>query len=441
MREKNILAKVFIFNNVAYLYDTNKNQILRLSNEMYAEINRYLRSANYTSDAIVSLNKKGYLLENCIAKIEHPFTPFVENLLTRHISALILQVTQNCNFKCRYCSFAHDGDLTRVHTNKAMTFETARRCIDLLATNCVDADNVTISFYGGEPLLNFDLIKRCVEYANTVIYNKPISFSMTTNFYVASDEIIDFLVENEFDILISLDGPQNIQDSHRRLSVNGSGTYQKVLKNVLKIKKEHEKYFNIHVQFNPVVYYDENPMEILEYFEAVLGVPQERVQLQRIDDSGLDISYDPITPETDHLSESLINHKNMIYYENIISDTTPIHEHYHINGSCVPGADKLFVSVDGEFFPCEKVNECNKNMKIGSLDDGFFYDKIKYLMNIGYLNQENCKKCWAIRFCKICCAHCDDGASNLSEKLLINKCKITKKEVLRFLKNYVANNS
>ena len=76
-------------------------------------------------------------------------------------------------------------------------------------------------------------------------------------------------------------------------------------------------------------------------------------------------------------------------------------------------------------------------MQIGSLESGFDYEKIKFLMNIGYKNQDNCKKCWAIRFCKICCAQCDDGKSNLSETMLKNICTITKKQALNFLKKSV----
>ena len=309
----------------------------------------------------------------------------------------------------------------------------------MLATHCADTEKVTISFYGGEPLLNYDLIKQCVEYSKHVIYNKTIIFSMTTNFYAVTDEIINFLVDHQFELLISLDGPEDIQNNHRRLAGNGGGTYHNVIKNVMKLKAQYKDYFYSHVQFNPVIYYDEDPMKIISYFETVLGVSSQSVQLQRINDSELNIAYDPIDREKEQQSDAILNSKGYAQFKRALANTDSITENYHINGSCVPGSDKLFVSVDGIFFPCEKVNESNDNMRIGSLEKGFDYDKVKYLMNIGYLNQEKCKRCWAIRFCNICCAHCDDGKSNLSKKMVEKKCNLIKKESLSFLKDYIIN--
>ena len=437
MKKESSFIKIFFVNNEIYLYDANKNKILKLTPQAYHEIYRYLQSSDYSSECIISLKRKGYLLESNIKKLEHPFTPFVKNLLQSHISNLILQVTQMCNFRCRYCTFAHNGETTRTHTSKSMSFNIAKQSIDLLSTHCADSPDVTIGFYGGEPLLNYDIIKKSVEYSKNVIYHKTINFSMTSNFYMVTDDMIDFLSTNEFDLLISLDGPERIQNNHRRLSADGTGTYQRVIDNVLKIKNKYKDYFYSHVHFNPVVYFDENPLDILDFFSKTLGVSETSVQLQRIDNTGLDISYDPVNPITNEDSERLLDAKTILHYEKVIKNKSRITQEYHINGSCVPGADKLFVSVDGNFFPCEKVNECNKNMQIGSLESGFDHEKIKYLMNIGYKNLDNCKKCWAIRFCKICCAQCDDGKSNLSETMLKNLCAITRKEALSFLKKSV----
>jgi uncharacterized protein len=440
MSKPKALVKIFTDKMSIYMYDANKNGIIKISQEICEEINHYLHSIKYSSKVIDSLKRKGYLLDSSILCLEHPFTPFVNSLLQSHLSTLILQVTQQCNFRCRYCSFAHNTESSRTHTNRSMTFDVAKKSIDLLSTHCSDSQDLTISFYGGEPLLNYDLIKQCVEYSKHAIYNKPIDYSMTTNFYAVTDEQIDFLAENKFELLISLDGPENIHNHHRRLSANGSGTYQRVIENVMKIKQQHEDYFYSHVQFNPVVYFDEDPLQIVDFFKTVLGVSENSVRLQRIDDTGLEISYDPIDSSIEDKAEALLNSKNLTYYENVLKNRSAITANYHINGSCVPGSDKLFVSVDGEFFPCEKVNECNKNMQIGSLQNGFDFEKIKYLMNIGYMNQDNCKNCWAIRFCKMCCAHCDDGKSNLSETMLKNKCIATQNEALKYLKNHVISN-
>ena len=175
-------------------------------------------------------------------------------------------------------------------------------------------------------------------------------------------------------------------------------------------------------------------MDVINFFDSVLNVPEKSIQLQRVDNTGLDISYDPIDIETELKIEELLDVKTIQQYERALKSTETITNNYHINGSCVPGSDKLFVSVAGDFFPCEKTNECNLNMRIGSLKDGFDLDRIRYLMNIGYMNQERCKKCWAIRFCRMCCAHFDDGKSDLSETMFNSKCVLTQKEALKYIK-------
>ena len=419
------------------MYDARKNKLVQLSAEVYEEIKHFLNNEFYSSETITSLQRKGYLLDSNIIALEHPFTAFLDNILNRQISTLVLQVTQRCNFRCRYCTFANDDESTRAHNDATMSFEIAKKSIDFIASHSCDTPEITIAFYGGEPLLNFDLIKNCVEYAENVIYNKPISFSMTTNLFSATDEIIDFLFDHQFRLLISLDGPELIHNNHRRLSYNGGGTYNTVFHNVKKIKEKNIDYFYSFVQFNPVVYLDEDPQKILDFYKNELDVPSSNVHLQRIDDTGLNIAYDPFTEFELQKKNTIFDSKINLYYQNVLNSKEDITPCFHINGSCVPGANKLFVSVHGEFFPCEKINECNTNMMIGSISDGFDINKIKYLMNIGEFNIDNCKNCWAIRFCNVCCAHCDDGESKLSKPLLSSKCNNTRLAVLNYLKKHI----
>lgn len=437
MIDSRYMVKLFTTNENYYMYDANRNRVLQLTRAMYNEINEHLRNTEYTSENIIALKRKDYLKESVVQNIEHPFTRFVENMLERHVSTLILQVTQNCNFRCRYCSFANNEDTTRTHSPQKMSFDIAKKSVDFLAEHCVDAKDVTIAFYGGEPLLNFSLIRETVEYAEKAIENKSIHYSMTSNMFLATDEIISFLAQHGFELLISLDGPAQIQNNHRRLLSDGSSTYDRVFSNVIRIKELHKEYFDTHVRFNPVVYPDENPTEILRFFNSFLGVDESMISLQQIDTTGINISFDPPSQDFGNPQKDLFGEKSESQFIRALRAKTEITQNFHINGSCVPGADKLFVNIDGVFFPCEKVNECNKNMQIGSLEKGFFTDQIKYLMNIGYIINEKCKCCWAIRFCKMCCAHFDDGESNLSKYMFDRKCSTTKTEALDYLKRAV----
>lgn len=88
-----------------------------------------------------------------------------------------------------------------------------------------DQNNVTIGFYGGEPFLEFELIKECVAYAEDKLEGKKIEYSVTTNATLLTDEIIDYLIFNNFFVTVSLDGPREIQDECRRFLYNNKGTF------------------------------------------------------------------------------------------------------------------------------------------------------------------------------------------------------------------------
>jgi uncharacterized protein len=105
-------------------------------------------------------------------------------------------------------------------------------------------------------------------------------------------------------------------------------------------------------------------------------------------------------------------------------------------GPCIPGHKKLFVTVNGNFIPCEKVNEISEAMCIGNIYEGFDYEKAKKILNVVQLTEENCKNCWAIRYCSICARQCDNNGE-LSAQIKMPECKITKESVEKDLKNYI----
>ena len=441
MELSDYMIKFFLCNNECWMYDAYNNKILQLSKDAYCDLKRMLNEPEHSSKYITSLKRKDYFKEDIIKSLENPYTKYADKIVHRNLKSLTLQVTQSCNFRCRYCSYAFNSTSSRYHNNKKMSWDIAKKSLDYAIENSPDSSELNIAFYGGEPLLCFNLIKKCVQYAKERIVNKKVVFSMTTNFYSLTDEMIWFIVENNFRILISLDGPEEIQNNHRRLSSDGSGTFNQVIDNIIKLKLFQPIFFENNVQFNPVVFYDEDPNKILDFFKTQLGVAQSNIQLQRVDETGLAISYDTPTLTDKELNEGIFNAPVISHYKKVLRNRNKISSNYHINGSCVPGADKLFVSTDGTFYPCEKANECNECMQIGSLNSGINIDKIKYLMNIGYMNQKKCKKCWAIRFCKICCVNCDDGESKLSQELMENKCKDTRLYVLKYLKKCIKENS
>lgn len=124
-----------------------------------------------------------------------------------------------------------------------MSLDTAKKSIDFLSNHSIDAKEIGIGFYGGEPLIEFELIKEIVAYAKEVFTGKPILFSMTTNGSLLNEEIIKFLKENGFNLMISLDGPKEVNDQNR-IFPDGSGTFDVVMNNIKLIAKLYPTYAN-----------------------------------------------------------------------------------------------------------------------------------------------------------------------------------------------------
>ena len=200
------IIKLWTNSHGFYVYDPYKNKILSLNREMYLQIyklkkigvNNYLKlnemSKHYNN--VVHLIKKGFFLPSQITEISHPWTNYTAALVSRHTNNVTFQVTQNCNFKCRYCSYACDN-FDRKHNNKNMTWEIAKKSLDFIYENSRDSKFIDLGFYGGEPLLNYTIIKECVTYIKRLVENKPILFSLTTNATVLSKEQLDFFIKLE----------------------------------------------------------------------------------------------------------------------------------------------------------------------------------------------------------------------------------------------------
>lgn len=107
----------------------------------------------------------------------------------------------------------------------------------------------------------------------------------------------------------------------------------------------------------------------------------------------------------------------------------------HHSGPCVPGTLRLFVNADGKFYPCERVSEDSEVMYIGNIEDGFYIDKVRSLLNVGKLTEKNCKECWAFNSCNLCAAYADDLTS-LNPNKKASMCNSQRYYTEDILKNY-----
>lgn len=263
MKEKAFIH-CFSTNNNYYVYDVNTNSILRINKEIYIKLNEHTDIETLLDENIVYMREQGFLRgNNPLIKIEHPLTDTLKSQLENNVELLILQVTQNCNFRCGYCVYS-GSYVNRVHTNKRMSLETAKRAVDFYYDHCKNAKSVQIGFYGGEPLLEIEMIKEIVEYSKVLFRGKDLTFNMTTNASLLDEDKIDFLATNDFNLTISLDGPEEVQNSGRKFAGSLKGTYQKVIDNISKIEERHPNYIK-NVSFNAVLGTDNNFLDSSDF--------------------------------------------------------------------------------------------------------------------------------------------------------------------------------
>ena len=241
-----------------YLYDVNSKMIVNISNDLFdffksnENIKAEIEIPHKLEDEVRRLLKYDLFSKTDTGyEIEYPQGTNLEEILNNCMRIMTLQVTQNCNLRCKYCVYSGSYS-NRVHSNKRMSFETAKSAIDFLYAHSSMTTSIGIGFYGGEPLLEFDLLKKCVEYAKMKFIGKDLSFTLTTNATLLTEEIMKFFVKNNFFVTISFDGPQVIQDKNRVMADGKSGSFETVMKNVEMFLNKYPD-FSWHVSFNAVL--------------------------------------------------------------------------------------------------------------------------------------------------------------------------------------------
>ena len=446
-----------------YVFDVNTNSILRITQPVYEYLLRKRKREQINANSniietIENLKSRGFLLSHKPKEMIHPVNEYLEYYLNNKLRKITLQVTQNCNFRCSYCIYSEtDNEMQRTHSNKRMSFGTAKRAIDFFIEHSRDNDSINIGFYGGEPLLEIELIKKCIIYAETISEGKEISFSITTNGSLLKSDLIEFFIKHNVLILISLDGPKQVHDRHRRLSANGCGSFDIVEKNIVNIKKRYPEYLK-KISFNVVIDPQDDSKCVNEFFLNYELFKEINVRTSLIDDSYSNekvyFTEDYVVKDQYEYFKMLLNkfgrvsntnispiaEQRFISTENAISnlgEMIKLPDKMSHSGPCIPGVRKLFISVNENMYPCERVSELSEAMKIGNLDDGYNIEKVRNLLNIVKLSEERCKNCWVISNCSICAKYADN-IQNLSPELKSSYCNMTRKAFERKLLDYIA---
>lgn len=298
-----------------YFYDVNTDKIVAVREDVYHFLNKQQIEEVEVSDDIkydiFLLEQNGFLKSTKVKEIQHPDTDILPSILNNNVNHIILQVTQGCNLRCAYCAYSGHYE-HREHTQKRMNWKMAKDAIDFLLNHSSSSDDLILGFYGGEPLLEFDLIKKCIYYILQEAEGKKVSFSLTTNATLLTDEIIETFEKYSVDLMISLDGPQEIHDRNRKYA-NGKGSFETVIKNVRYIKDKYPDYFK-HIRFNMVVDL-QSDLNVLRDFILESDV------LNRMNVNISTVSNIYVKNEFDDMSETGIYSKKYGFFEIIFAET------------------------------------------------------------------------------------------------------------------------
>lgn len=428
-----------------FVYDRETNRVVNIPYEDAEKLHKAMETGE-SNECLEYYQSKGICCPTTLQKIEHPSVSFMEEMISSQLEDLLLQVTQNCNLRCEYCAYSGKY-YNRTHSSKRMSFEVACQAVDFFMEHARERDSVVIGFYGGEPLLEFDLIQKVVSYVESNYGEKKVTYGMTTNGTLLTEEVVDFLVQKGFNIIISLDGPKEQHDVYRRF-VSGKGTFDIIMDNLQRIKRQ-QPYFYKMLRTNTVVTPGKDVDALLKFFNTDSRMEGISPGLSSLSDTGKkeEFKVDPehqIISERERaklmlyllgeIEESLVSKAHRRYFDDLIfickvnQSVSYLGKSAHHAGPCTAGIRKTFVDVKGDIYPCEKVGEVPA-MRLGDIYAGFNVEKARELTNIGSMTEEECKECWALRHCTICLTRCFDK-DTITRDAKLSHCKESKAEAL-----------
>ncbi|MGQ9779721.1 MAG: thioether cross-link-forming SCIFF peptide maturase [Bacillota bacterium] len=318
----------------------------------------------------------------------------------RGLKALCLHVAHDCNLRCAYC-FAAKGDYRG--GRRLMPFAVARRALDFLIENSGDRREIEVDFFGGEPLLNMDVVKQVVAYGKerAAESGKNIHFTLTTNGTLLNEEIIEFLNEHMDNVVISLDGRPEVHDA-KRYDITGRGSFDRICPQALRlVERRGAKSYFIRGTFTA----DNLDFANDVLFLADLGFRE--ISIEPVVGTGAPFylrqeDLPAILVEYEHLAEAVLlreaQGKGFRFYHFQLDLYKGPCLVRRIHG-CGAGVEYLAVSPEGDLYPCHQfVSE--DSFKMGDLQRGIIREDIREdFLKTNILTVKNCQECWAKLFC------------------------------------------
>ncbi len=322
------------------------------------------------------------------------------------VKALCLHIAHDCNLKCRYC-FAEEGEY---HGRRAlMSYEVGKKALDFLVANSGSRVNLEVDFFGGEPLMNWQVVKDLVAYGRSLEEpnNKRFRFTLTTNGVLLSDDIIDFANREMANIVLSVDGRKEIHDKMRPLA-GGQGSYDLVIPKFKKVAESRNQ-TNYYVRGTFTHFNKDFAADVCHL--ADLGFEQISVEPVVAPD-GEDYALVPedipeLLSEYDKLAVEMVRRhkegKGFNFFHFMIDLKGGPCVYKRLSG-CGSGTEYLAVTPWGDFYPCHQFVG-QEEFLMGNVDDGITNTDIREQFKAcNVYSKEKCRNCFAKFYCSGGCA-------------------------------------
>jgi len=402
-------GSVHVVDDVAYdiieIFEENsREQVLAAIIEKYADCNEIdEKDIEECYEQVLELKNSNKLF------VHDTFEPMAGELKQKTsgvIKALCLHIAHTCNLNCSYC-FASQGNYQGERA--LMSFEVGKRALDFLIENSGNRRNLEVDFFGGEPLMNFDVVKQLVAYAREIEKEKGknFRFTLTTNGMLIDDDVIEFSNREMSNVVLSLDGRKEIHD-RCRVDYAGNGSWERVVPKFQKfVKARGDKSYYIRGTFthaNPDFLKDIDEMLSLGFTELSMEpVVCKDGDLAALTDEDLPIVLD----QYEKLAELMIKRrregKPFTFYHYMIDLSGGPCIYKRISG-CGSGTEYMAVTPWGDLYPCHQfVGE--EKFKLGDIWQGVTNNQVcSEFASCNVYARPECRDCWARLYCSGGCA-------------------------------------
>ncbi len=344
---------------------------------------------------IIEAHKQGILFS------PDEYEQFAEMSVASPVKAMCLNIAHDCNLRCEYC-FASTGDFGE--GRKLMTFETGKKAVDFLLEHSANRRNLEMDFFGGEPLMNYDVVKQIVEYARSqeAPHQKKFRFTITTNGMLLDDEKIEFLNREMSNIVLSIDGRKEVNDRMRK-RVDGSGCYDRILpqfQKLVSLRGDKEYYVRgTYTKYN--LDFADDVLSLVDAgfdqvsVEPVIADPEKPYALTEADLPQIFLEYERLVQKI--LDYEAQGKKFNFFHFMLDLDQGPC-AIKRLRG-CGCGNEYVAITPDGDIYPCHQfVGEAD--YKMGNVDEGTFDQNLKAKFSKAHIYQKSdCRQCWARFYC------------------------------------------